>query len=70
MDAYIVVFSVHERTTFDVAIRYLQYVRNEQYSDRPIIIVANKVDLVRKRQVSSDGKFGINIFILHYYIEQ
>lgn len=56
VDAYVLVYSVHERPTYDVAIRYLEYIRNEQSSDRPIIIVANKVDLVRKRQVSSNGK--------------
>jgi GTPase SAR1 family protein len=59
---------VTERPTYDVAIRYLEYIRNEQFSDRPIIIVANKVDLVRKRQVSSDGKrFAIGfIFVAKY----
>jgi hypothetical protein len=56
VDAYLVVYSVHEWSTYDVAIRYLEYVRNEQFSDIPIIIVANKVDLVRKRLVSNSGK--------------
>lgn len=54
VDAYIVVFSVHERPTFDIALQYLNSIRNEKFSDRPIILVANKVDLVRKRQISHE----------------
>lgn len=48
-------FSVHEKSTFEVAVQYIQYIRNDMDSDRPIIIVANKVDLVRKRQISHEG---------------
>ncbi|XP_052063724.1 GTP-binding protein Rit2-like [Mytilus californianus] len=54
VDAYIVVFSVHEKSTYEVAVQYIQYIRNDMDSDRPIIIVANKVDLVRKRQISNE----------------
>ncbi|XP_071172967.1 ras-related protein O-RAL-like [Mytilus edulis] len=53
-DAFIVVFSVHERPSFDVATKYLTYLRNELFIDRAIILVANKVDLVRKRQIASE----------------
>ena len=62
-DAYIVVFSVHDHMSFVVASEYLQYLRNELDSDRPIVLVANKVDLVRKRQISADGEFTI---LTHY----
>ncbi|VDI70623.1 Rad and Gem related GTP binding protein 1 [Mytilus galloprovincialis] len=53
-DAYVVVFSVHDSDSFSIAEGFLQYLRNELYSDRPIILVANKIDLVRKRQVSKE----------------
>ncbi|XP_071176418.1 ras-related protein Rap-2a-like [Mytilus edulis] len=53
-DAYVVVFSVHDSDSFSIAEGFLQYLRNELYSDRPIILVANKIDLVRKRQISKE----------------
>ncbi|CAC5359016.1 unnamed protein product [Mytilus coruscus] len=54
VDAYIVAFSVHDSDSFEVAKQYLQNIRYELYSDRAIILVANKVDLVRKRQISTE----------------
>ncbi|XP_052062024.1 GTP-binding protein RAD-like [Mytilus californianus] len=53
-DAYVVVFSVHDSDSFTLAEEFLQYLRNELDSDRPIILVANKIDLVRKRQVTKE----------------
>ncbi|CAC5386169.1 unnamed protein product [Mytilus coruscus] len=53
-DAYVVVFSVHDSDSFTLAEGFLQYLRNELDSDRPIILVANKIDLVRKRQVTKE----------------
>ncbi|XP_071151630.1 GTP-binding protein RAD-like [Mytilus edulis] len=53
-DAYVVVFSVHDSDSFSIAEGFLQYLRNELYSDRPIILVANKIDLVRKRKVTKE----------------
>ncbi|CAC5390651.1 unnamed protein product [Mytilus coruscus] len=54
VDAYVVVFSVHDSDSFKIAEGYLHYLRNERDSDRPIILVANKIDLVRKRQVTTE----------------
>ncbi|XP_063442423.1 uncharacterized protein LOC134722731 [Mytilus trossulus] len=54
VDAYVVVFSVHDSDSFSLAEGFLQYLRNELDSDRPIILVANKIDLVRKRQVTKE----------------
>ncbi|CAG2187287.1 unnamed protein product [Mytilus edulis] len=54
VDAYVVVLSVHDSNSFTIAEGYLQYLRNELDSDRPIILVANKVDLVRKRQITTE----------------
>ncbi|VDI10359.1 Rad and Gem related GTP binding protein 1 [Mytilus galloprovincialis] len=53
-DAYIVVFSVHDSDSFTIAEGFLHYLRNELDSDRPIILVANKIDLVRKRQITKE----------------
>ncbi|CAC5386173.1 unnamed protein product [Mytilus coruscus] len=50
-DAYVVVFSVHNRESFTKAEELLYQLRNDIDSDRPIILVANKIDLVRKRHV-------------------
>ena len=61
MDAYIVVFSTNDRRSFDVAVDTLQQLRQEYATDKAIILVANKIDLVRKRQVSVDGKAGSKV---------
>ncbi|CAC5375046.1 unnamed protein product [Mytilus coruscus] len=53
-DAYVVVFSVHDSDSFTIAEGFLHYLRNELDSDRPIILVANKIDLVRKRQITKE----------------
>lgn len=55
-DAYIIVFSVTDRASFDVAAFLLRYLQVEVGTDRPIILVANKVDLVRQRRVTGAGK--------------
>lgn len=51
-DAYIVVFSVNERSTYNDAISILHHL-HEMGSDRTTILVANKIDLARKRIVTS-----------------
>jgi len=60
VDAYMIVYSCADRHSFRSASSALRRFK-EMLSGRsvPIMIVANKVDLARKRQVSSDGK---NIF--------
>ena len=55
-DAYIIVFSVTDRSSFDVAAFLLRHLRVEVGTDRAIIVVANKVDLVRQRRVSNSGQ--------------
>lgn len=54
VDAYVIVFSVHDNNSFECAKQHLNIIRNDIFSDRPIILVANKIDLVRTRQVSQD----------------
>lgn len=55
-DAYIVVFSVAHRDTFDAAIHILNELLYEIGTDRTTILVGNKADLVRKRKVDTEGK--------------
>ncbi|KAH9490438.1 hypothetical protein Btru_034900 [Bulinus truncatus] len=54
VDAYIVVFSIVDRNSFVVAKDLARQLRVNLGTDRSIILVANKTDLVRKRQVSSE----------------
>ncbi|XP_061162721.1 GTP-binding protein GEM-like [Saccostrea echinata] len=57
VDAYMVVFSVNNPTTFQIAKDNLNKIRKELKINKTIIIVANKIDLVRKRAVpESDAK--------------
>lgn len=55
VDAYLVVFSVDSRASFGAAIERLNTLRESHGTDRAIILVANKIDLVRRRMVSSEG---------------
>lgn len=65
-DAYLVIFSIAHRDTFDVASDLLSELRVDLGSDRPIVLVGNKLDLVRKRKVNTEGKmrvmFSLNRF--------
>ncbi|KAK3086067.1 hypothetical protein FSP39_012996 [Pinctada imbricata] len=54
IDAFIVVFSTNDRSSFDVAADTLHQLRHEFVTNKAIILVANKIDLVRKRQVTAD----------------
>ncbi|XP_048244689.1 GTP-binding protein RAD-like [Haliotis rufescens] len=54
VDAYIVVFSITDHASFGVANSIVRYLRVDFGTDRAIILVANKIDLVRKRKVSAD----------------
>lgn len=51
VDAYVVVFSITDKTTYNYASQLLKYLRNDLGTDRSIFVVANKTDLVRKRTV-------------------
>ena len=56
-DAYVVVFSIAHRDTFDVASDLLSNLRMDLGTDRSIILVGNKLDLVRKRKVKTEGSY-------------
>lgn len=54
--AYVVVYSVEDRKSFEVAIDRLYKLREEDLSRQmTVILVANKVDLVRTRLVQTQG---------------
>lgn len=57
-DAYIIVYSVTDKSSFEKASELrIQLRRARQSENIPIILVGNKSDLVRSREVSVDGEF-------------
>lgn len=58
-DAYIIVYSVTDKSSFEKASELrIQLRRARQSENIPIILVGNKSDLVRSREVSVDGKIS------------
>lgn len=56
-DAYLIVYSITDRASFEKASELrIQLRRARQKEDIPIILVGNKSDLVRCREVSVAGK--------------
>ena len=54
-DAFVVVFSIDDRATFERCTDLLYELRKTDLWEGPVILVANKIDLVRTRDVSPDG---------------
>ncbi|KAH3773058.1 GTP-binding protein RAD-like [Dreissena polymorpha] len=54
VDAYVLVFSIADRATYEYANNLMRYLRNDVCTDRSIFLVANKTDLVRKRTVDKN----------------
>lgn len=52
IDAYVIVYSCTDRESFKSASTALYRLKEEQRSSKTIVLVANKVDLARKRQVT------------------
>lgn len=61
MDAIVVVYSVADIWSFKLANKIVGEIR--KHSQKPVILVANKVDLARGRAVSTKGTF----IILHNF---
>ncbi len=56
-DAYIVIYSVTDRETFDDAVDVMYEIRKaKDRQNKPIILVANKQDVVRNKNVSPEGR--------------
>ena len=68
-DAYIVVYSVTDKETFDEAVDVLYEIRKSpDRSNAAIILVANKNDMVRNRDVTIEGSslpHSISLIILN-----
>lgn len=54
-DAYVVVYSVEDRLSLDTAADMLYELRRRLGRHTPVILVANKTDLVRTRVISEPG---------------
>ncbi|XP_055892818.1 GTP-binding protein GEM-like [Biomphalaria glabrata] len=54
LDAYVVVFAINDHESFDQAQQLVRFLRVDHGTDRVILLVANKIDLVRKRKVTAD----------------
>ena len=59
VDAYVVVFSVTDPGTYNYAVNTVRKLRVESGIDRAIILVGNKIDLVRQRRVTKHGQFTL-----------
>lgn len=63
-DAYVVVYSITDRLSFQTAIQLIKSIREQEANDQtviikknvPIILVGNKSDLVRKRVVTKESR--------------
>ena len=56
-DAYVVVYSVADKESFDEAVEVLHEIaKDKQRVTSAVILVANKGDIVRNRTVTEDGK--------------
>lgn len=56
IDAYVVVFSVTDVSTYNYAVSTVRRLRVEKGVDRAIILVGNKIDLARQRRVTKHGQ--------------
>ncbi|XP_062615989.1 GTP-binding protein GEM-like [Saccostrea cucullata] len=80
VDAYLVVFSVNDRSTFEMAVETLFQIRHELCSTKAVILVANKIDIVRKRVISSeearaaahqyDSKYAETSAALNHHVDE
>ncbi|CAG2237158.1 unnamed protein product [Mytilus edulis] len=68
-DAYIIIFSIPHRDTFDTAVDLLSELRMDMGIDRTVIMVGNKLDLVRKRKVKTEEAQEVSKMYDGKYIE-
>lgn len=56
-DAFIVVYSISDKSSYHTAIDLLKSIRTSpDNKSKPVILVGNKSDLVRKRCINREGK--------------
>ena len=57
-DGYLIVFSVASKESFDDAVNILKQIRKSpELRKKVVILVGNKQDMVRKREVKMEGNF-------------
>ncbi|KAK3610317.1 hypothetical protein CHS0354_029785 [Potamilus streckersoni] len=66
VDAYVVVFSITDRESFSRSLILLHHLRNDLGTDRSIVLVANKTDLVRNRMVSGAARSAASCYKCKY----
>ncbi|KAL4235178.1 meiosis-specific cyclin Rem1 [Mactra antiquata] len=54
IDGFVAVYNITDRISFDIAIDIMKQIREEVGTNKAIILVGNKSDLVRKRTISQD----------------
>ncbi|XP_062574257.1 GTP-binding protein RAD-like [Saccostrea cucullata] len=79
-DAFVFVFSVDDVTSFETVNDTMYHLRHNLGSDRPFILVANKIDLVRNRKVTPaevrkvadrhDAKYIETSVTLHHHVDE
>ena len=57
VDAYVVVYSIADTESFNDAVDALHELRKDSSRDGAVILVANKGDIVRNREVTEDCKY-------------
>ena len=57
VDAYIIIYSVDDKDTFNDAVDVLHEIRKEkERNNAAVILVANKQDLVKSRHITAQGR--------------
>ena len=67
VEAFVLVYSITDRESFEHVIERLGEIRRDVGSNVAVIVVANKSDLVRTRQVSDEGK--VAFILLNYLVK-
>lgn len=68
-DAFIVVYSISDKASYNVAIDLLKSIRVGEFKYQPVILVGNKSDLVRKRAVDRDDACNLAIKYACKFVE-
>ncbi len=55
LDAYVVIYAVSDRESFDDAVEILHELKKDKQQDEAVVLVANKSDMVRNREVREEG---------------
>jgi len=66
VDAFIVVYSVTDSSSFSYAHACLQDTQMERFRQTVVILVANKQDLVRNKVITEEGRYDrIAVYTAH-----